>query len=144
LPWSGDASPFGFSPADAAAEPWLRQPAHWTGLTIGRQRREAGSTLNLYRSALRLRRTVAGLGDGPMRWLPSSSAVIAFARGDDFVSMTNLSTGPVALPRDAVVLLASDEIADAHLPPDATAWLRLERPPASHVNPEEELEMTVR
>jgi alpha-glucosidase len=79
-----------------------------------------------------------------MRWLRSSAAVIAFARGDTFVSMTNLSANPVALPRDAVVLLASDDTPNAHLPPDVTAWLRLERPPASHLNPEEELEMTVR
>ncbi|HET6241436.1 MAG TPA: DUF3459 domain-containing protein, partial [Arthrobacter sp.] len=131
-------------PAGAASEPWLRQPAHWTALTIGKQRREAGSTLNLYRSALRLRRAEPDLGDGAMRWLPSPDSVIAFARGDRFVCMTNLSASPVALPRDAVVLLASDDTPDAHLPPDVTAWLRLERPAASHVNPEEELEMTVR
>src|SRR4029078_4695662 len=26
LPWSGDAPPFGFSPPNATAEPWLPQP----------------------------------------------------------------------------------------------------------------------
>ena len=27
LPWSGAAAPYGFSPAGAAEEPWLPQPA---------------------------------------------------------------------------------------------------------------------
>ena len=31
VPWSGDAPPYGFSPAGATAPPWLPQPAGWAG-----------------------------------------------------------------------------------------------------------------
>ena len=128
LPWAGDAPPFRFSPAGARSEPWLRQPDHWAGLTVAAQQDDPGSMLNLYRAALRIRRGEASLGEGPMRWLPSPDGVLAFARDDRFVSITNLSAAPVALPGDAVVLLASGDLSDGSLPTDVTAWLRLERP----------------
>jgi alpha-glucosidase len=128
LPWSGVATPFGFSPSPAAQEPWLRQPEHWADLTVEAQDGDPGSTLNLYRDALRIRHGEAGLGDGPMTWLSAPDRVLAFARGDRFVSMTNLSAAPVRLPADAVVLLASADISGAVLPPDVSAWLHLERP----------------
>jgi alpha-glucosidase len=128
LPWSGTAAPFGFSPEGAVEEPWLRQPDHWATLTAAAQREDSGSTLNLYRAALRIRHLEPGLGDGPMEWLSTAPDVLGFARGDRFVSITNLSGSSLALPADAVVLLASEDVPGGALPPDASAWLRLERP----------------
>ena len=66
--------------------------------------------LYLYRAALALRRVGAGLGDGPMTWLPSDADVLAFSRGDRFVCVTNLSGDAVALPPHASVLLASADV----------------------------------
>ena len=67
---------------------------------LGRSHRrcpaEPGSMLNLYRAALRIRRSEPGLGDGPMAWLPSDGDVLAFRRGDRFVSVTNMSATPSA------------------------------------------------
>ena len=63
-----------------------------------------------------------------MRWLPSPDDVLAFARNDRFVSVTNLSAAPVALPGGAVVLLTSGDLSEGSLPTDVAAWLRLERP----------------
>ena len=80
--------------------------------------------LSLYRDVVRIRRTEPGLGDGPMGWLPSADGVLAFSRGDRFVNVTNLSGAPAALPAYERVLLATAEIVDGHLPPDASAWLR--------------------
>jgi alpha-glucosidase len=125
LPWSGTEPPFGFSPADADAEPWLPQPSRWAALTVEAQERNAGSMLSLYRSALRIRRSEAGLGDGPMTWLSAGPDVLAFTRGDRFVSITNLSPSAVRLPAHEEVLLASADVVDELLPPDATAWLRI-------------------
>lgn len=128
LPWAGVRPPFGFSPADATAAPWLRQPSHWASLSVAAQRADPDSTLNLYRAALRIRRREPGLGEGPMRWLPSPEGVLAFARDAHVVSVTNLSAAPVALPDEAVVLLASEDVSGGSVPPDVTAWLRLDRP----------------
>lgn len=124
LPWSGDAQPFGFSPAGATASPWLSQPAHWAALTVARQESDPSSMLHLYRSALRLRRTEPGLGDGPLTWVPSHPDVLAFERGDGLRCITNLSDAVLPLPPGAAVLLASADVMDGHLPPDATVWLR--------------------
>jgi alpha-glucosidase len=127
LPWSGDARPFGFSPEGATSLPWLTQPAHWADLTVERQAADPDSMLNLYREALRLRRVEVGLGDGPLSWVASQPQVLAFTRGDRFMSVTNLSSDPLPLPPHTAVLLASADLSDGHLPPDATAWLRPDR-----------------
>jgi alpha-glucosidase len=126
LPWSGAEAPFGFSPA-GAAEPWLRQPPAWRDRTVEAQDRDASSMLNLYRAAIRLRHEEAGLGDAPLRWLAAPADVLAFARGADFASVTNVSPHAVALPADARLLLASVGLDAGRLPPDATAWIRIDR-----------------
>jgi alpha-glucosidase len=126
LPWAGTDRPFGFSPAGASSEPWLRQPAGWADRTVKSQHDDPASMLNLYRSALRIRRSEPDLGDGPMRWLAAPDDVLAFARGERFVSVTNLSTGPIVLPVAGEVLLASAELDDGRLPADASAWIRVQ------------------
>ena len=127
LPWSGDQAPFGFSPAGADASPWLSQPDHWASLTVARQESDEGSMLRLYRAALRIRRTEESLGDGPLAWVATGPDTLAFARGRDFINVTNLSGVPLPLPPHRAVLLASADVSDGHLPPDATVWLRPDR-----------------
>ncbi|GAA1057892.1 alpha-glucosidase [Agromyces luteolus] len=125
LPWRGTASPFGFSPDGVSAAPWLPQPAAWASLSVQAQEADAGSMLRLYRDALRIRRREPGLGDGPMAWLDLGPHVLAFSRGDDLVSVTNLGRTPVELPEHERILLASAPLADGLLAPDSTAWLRV-------------------
>jgi alpha-glucosidase len=62
-----------------------------------------------------------------LTWLPSAPDVLAFARGDRFLCVTNLSSDALPLPPHEAVLLASADVSDGHLPPDATAWLRPDR-----------------
>jgi alpha-glucosidase len=126
LPWSGDRRPFGFSPADASAEPWLRQPADWARSTVEVQLDDPGSMLNLYRAALRIRRSEPDLGDGPMRWLVTADDVLAFSRGERFVAVTNLSPVPIDLPVDGHLLLSSVDLEEGRLAPDASAWIRID------------------
>ena len=54
LPWSGDEPPFGFSPDDAAAAPWLPQPDDWRDYTVAAEQGDPHSMLELYREALQL------------------------------------------------------------------------------------------
>jgi alpha-glucosidase len=151
LPWAGLEPPFGFSPAGATAQPWLPQPKEWRELTVETQTGDPDSMLELYRAALRLRRTEPALGDGPMRWLPSPPGVLAFTRTDPSAvsgdpsavsgnssgvsgnssgvsgalsCVANLSPAPVALPAHTAVLLTSAPLDNGLLPPDTTAWLR--------------------
>ena len=124
LPWSGASAPFGFSPPKATGRPWLTQPAHWADLTVEAQAADSDSTLNLYRAALQIRREEPDLGDGPLTWWASPPDTLAFARGPPFLSLTNLSGSSLPLPPHVAVLLASADVSDHHLPPDATVWLR--------------------
>ena len=127
LPWAGTSSPFGFSPAFATGEPWLWQPERWATQTIEAQQRGPRSMLTLYRAMLRIRRSDPDLGNGPLRWLPAADGVLAFSRGERFQCITNLSGAPIGLPADCSLLLASAELTNGLLPPDASAWLRPDR-----------------
>ncbi|MCU1507579.1 MAG: glycoside hydrolase family 13 protein [Microbacteriaceae bacterium] len=126
LPWSGSASPFGFSESSAVA-PWLPQPASWASLTVEAQERDPSSMLWLYRNALRIRAALPAIADSELAWLESRSGVLAFSRGDEFVNVTNLSGEHVPLPPHAAILLSSSPLEDGWLPPDSTAWLRTQR-----------------
>jgi alpha-glucosidase len=129
LPWAGEYPPFGFSPAVATAEPWLRQPRYWSALTVEAQQEDPCSMLSLYRTMLGIRRSEAELVNGPLRWLASADDALTFARGEGFVCVTNFSRHPMELPAGCSLLLASAELVEGLLPSDATAWLRPEPGP---------------
>jgi alpha-glucosidase len=121
LPWSGRVPPFGFS--DDGVVPWLPQPPDWGATSAEAQRDDAGSTLSLYRAALRARRSTAALHDAGLSWVDAGAGVLAFDRGPAFRCLVNFGPGPVALPAGSRVLLASGPCAGA-LPPDTAAWVQ--------------------
>ena len=80
LPWTGGERPFGFSPVSGPsllrALTWLPQPADWVDLTVEVQEANPKSVLQLYKSALHLRRSHKVLGGGKLSWVltPEQSA----------------------------------------------------------------------
>jgi alpha-glucosidase len=115
IPWSGDSPSFGFGPGAAS---WLPQPAEWADLSVDRGRGVDGSTLELYREALRIRRADPALGEGPLSWLDGSDAVLAFRRnapnGSATTCVLNLADVAVSLPAQwgvDVRLASSDDVA---------------------------------
>ena len=123
LPWRGDGTSFGFSPPGATASPWLPQPVWW-GTHAAHAQDGVGSMLSLYREALQIRRSERGLGDGSLRWLDAPSGVLAFARGERFACVLNLSAAAIELPPHDAILLASGPLEGGLLPPDTAVWLR--------------------
>ncbi|MEA5155072.1 glycoside hydrolase family 13 protein [Raineyella sp.] len=108
LPWSGDRPPYGFSPADATADPWLPQP-DWADRTVAAQAADPGSFLTLYRHALAIRHDHPALGAGTLRWADDvPDGVLAFDREPDFSCWVNFGDEPVTLPAGATVLLTSE------------------------------------
>jgi alpha-glucosidase len=81
------------------------------------------SMLELYRTALHLRREHPALGDGTLTWLDSPEGVLAFSRGQGFTCVVNLSAEPYPLPEHASILLSSGPVEDDLLAPDQAAWL---------------------
>ncbi|WP_433289484.1 glycoside hydrolase family 13 protein [Micromonospora sp. CA-244673] len=119
IPWEADAPSYGFGPTDAS---WLPQPPSWAEYALDRQRGVDGSTYELYRTALRLRREHA-LARGPLRWLSSGDEVLTFTNGGLTV-LTNFGAEPVPLPAGAEVLTSSAPLADDAVPTDVTVWYR--------------------
>ncbi len=120
IPWEGNDPSYGFGPSAAS---WLPQPAEFKALSRDAQDGVPGSTLEMYKLALRLRRE-HGLGLGSVEWLDGfGSDVVAYRNGDVTV-IANTGTASVALP-EGELLLASDTLAaDGSLPGDTTVWLR--------------------
>jgi alpha-glucosidase len=124
VPWKDGDPSFGFGPGEAA---WLPQPAEYGGLAVDRQDGDPSSTLELYRSLLRVRRE-HGLGRGTLTWLDGHpDDVLAFSVSSGASSVTvlaNLGTAPVPLPAGHDVLVASRPgTAGTELGPDETVWL---------------------
>ncbi|MFD2766531.1 glycoside hydrolase family 13 protein [Micromonospora eburnea] len=117
IPWEADAPSYGFGPTDAS---WLPQPPIWAEYALDRQRGVPGSTYELYRTALRLRRE-HGLGAGPLRWLSSGDEALIFTNQDVTV-LTNFGAAPVPLPAGAEVLVASAPLEADAVPTDVTVW----------------------
>jgi alpha-glucosidase len=121
LPWTGDAEPFGFT----TGEPWLPQPAEWKDRTVQAQTGDPSSMLELYRSAIAVRRGEAALHQDGMTWLDLGPGVLAYTRGGAFACVVNMSAAPVALPDHETSLLASGPLDGDRLSPDTAVWLRL-------------------
>jgi alpha-glucosidase len=123
LPWSADAPAYGFSPTGAS---WLTQPEAFRDLAADRQVGVPGSTFELYRGALTLRREL-GLGSGSLAWADDlcDEHTIAFLNGDVLV-VTNLGDAPVAVPAGLEVLASSvDGHHGSQVPAEATVWFRV-------------------
>jgi alpha-glucosidase len=120
IPWSGDRPPFGFGPDGST--PWLPQPATWRDKTAQAEAGADGSVLELYRSALRLRREHPALGDGTLAWVESPTDVLHFTREPGFACLVNLSDRPLRLPRGWRMLLSSGPV-DRDVPTDTAVWL---------------------
>ncbi|MEU7996786.1 glycoside hydrolase family 13 protein [Micromonospora sp. NPDC049060] len=120
IPWEADAPSYGFGPTDAS---WLPQPSLWAEYALDRQRDTPGSTYELYRTALRLRREHR-LGEGPLEWLASGDEVLSFRNGGLTV-LTNFGDAAVPLPAGSELVHASAPLdADGAVPTDVTVWVR--------------------
>ena len=124
LPWSGSSSPYGFGPGRAAT--WLPQPADWGDLTVAAQTGRDGSTLELYRAVLALRREHLAGRDAPLEWLPAAPGTLAFARGDLVCTMNFTPRRRRVRVEGRALISSGAPVADADgsapLPPNTTVW----------------------
>lgn len=130
LPWIAEAPGFGFGMYDAVsapgAAPWLPQPTSFAGYAADTQVDVSGSTYELYRDALSLRRGHE-LGRGTLEWTPLNSpqeGVLSYRNGVVLV-LANMGAATIELPHDHRVVLASNGSAvdDGRLTTNASVWL---------------------
>ncbi|MFF9206361.1 glycoside hydrolase family 13 protein [Streptomyces sp. NPDC014986] len=127
IPWTREGSSYGFGSGGS----WLPQPDGWGSLSIEAQSGQPGSTLEMYRTALAVRRDHPALGSADnLRWCDSPPGVLVFERssaeGPSFTCTVNLTGAPVTFVPPGRLLLTSTQVqvtaGQAVLPPDATAW----------------------
>ncbi|MFI5486604.1 glycoside hydrolase family 13 protein [Micromonospora echinaurantiaca] len=130
IPWSGELAPYGFGPAGSELS-WLPAPETWRALSVAAQTGVPGSTLELYRTALRIRREHPSLAAdaGGVTWLETAPGVLAFSRaaGDTVLTcVVNISGAPALIDGYGEPIAASEALTgqgSGHLlPVDAAAW----------------------
>ncbi|MFC9910926.1 glycoside hydrolase family 13 protein [Streptomyces sp. NPDC127197] len=122
IPWTRTGSSYGFGSGGS----WLPQPDGWGELSVEAQQGVPASTLELYRTALAVRRAQSDLGAGDsVEWLKAPEGVLAFRRGE-FVCVANTTDESVTAPAHGRLLLASGEVSEADgevkVPADTTVW----------------------
>jgi alpha-glucosidase len=117
IPWTPDGPSFGFGRGGS----WLPQPGDWGTLSVQSQDGVPGSTLELYREAIRLRSETMR-DDEVLDWLELGDDILAFRRGSGVSCLANYGREPMALP-DGDVVISSGPVEGDALPPDTTVWL---------------------
>jgi alpha-glucosidase len=125
IPWVQDAPGFGFGPSERT---WLPQPAAYGTYAVDRQVGVEGSTYELYRTLLRVRRGLS-LGTGSLTLVEGYGedvvALVNAGEGRDRVLVVaNLGAGAVRLPEGVHVLVSSAPIVDGLVPTDVAVWAR--------------------
>ena len=133
LPWRSAEPGFGFADAfkgdgvRGPAAPWLPQPDSFRDLAADRQDGIAGSTLELYRSALAFR-SAHRLGSGTFQWADihqPAQGVLAFKNGKVLI-LSNMGQAGIPVPAGYTVALTSGQLTSdtmAEIPPSCTAYL---------------------
>jgi alpha-glucosidase len=117
LPWKANGTSFGFG----ANGSWLPQPEGWGSMSVETQVGVAGSTLELYREAIRLRS--GHLGDSyAFDWVDPGDDLLAFRR-EEITVVVNFGADAVPLP-EGEVLLSSQPTESGLLPSAGAAWVR--------------------
>jgi len=117
IPWSEAGESFGFGSNGS----WLPQPEGWGALSATAQEGVPGSTLELYRTALEVRRTHLG-DDESLEWVESGPTAIAFRRGADMTVLVNFGQSAIPIP-EGRVLVSSDDLRDGMLPAGSAVWV---------------------
>jgi alpha-glucosidase len=118
LPWTSTGSSFGFGSGGSH----LPQPAWYGSVSVATQDGVQGSTLELYRELIKLRKSLQTTEEVAWvrHWL--SPQLVHFKRPNGWHNLTNFGTKPAKLPAGRV-LAVSQPLVDGKLPANATVWL---------------------
>lgn len=124
LPWeAGVGAANGFN---TTGKSWLPQPEIYAEYSRDQQEGVAGSTLELYKQALKLRKDLK-LGEGSFEWVPefATDKSLGFLNGNILV-VHNFGHEPIRLPVGKVLASSLSGMTSGHdLVADQTAWLQI-------------------
>ena len=118
LPWTSSGTSFGFGTNGT----WLPQPRDFGKYSVEAQDGTAGSTLEMYRAAVALRRKLQ-TRDIAIEWLNTQNTnVLHFRRSNGWECLINFSRTAQPLP-DRTPLISSNPLDDGGIAPETTIWL---------------------
>lgn len=118
MPWTSDGPSLGFGEHQG----WLPQPDSFAEKSVEAQEGVAGSTLELYRTALAERKRHFTT-DEVIEWLDAPPGVIGLRRGSGAECWLNVSGAAMPLDPAREILLSSGPLADGVLPANTAVWL---------------------
>ena len=123
LPWeAGVGAANGFN---STGKTWLPQPEIYAAYSRDQQDGVAGSTLELYKHALKLRRDLK-LGEGSFEWASDfvGENSLGFRNGENLV-VHNFGHAPIELPAGEIIASSIEGMTSGHpLVADQTVWIR--------------------
>ena len=118
LPWTRTGSSFGFGGNGS----WLPQPGAFADDSVEAQHGVAGSHLEMYKSALRLRRELQTVDDN-VEWLSTGEDdLIHFRRSNGWECVVNFSASTKPLP-EGDLLISSQPLSNRRLASETALWL---------------------
>lgn len=117
IPWKREGPSFGFGDNGS----WLPQPEIWSELSVESQDGVEGSTLELYRAAIRIRAERLR-DDESLEWIDVGPGALAFRRGSGVTCLINYGDQLVPRP-EGVLLLASGPLQGDSVPANTAMWM---------------------
>jgi alpha-glucosidase len=123
LPWeAGVGAANGFN---STGKSWLPQPSIYADYSRDQQEGVKGSTLELYKHALKLRKQLR-IGEGSFEWVKefTTENSLAFRNGEILV-VHNFGHEPIELPAGEIIASSREGMSEGHvLVADQTVWLK--------------------
>jgi alpha-glucosidase len=124
IPWSGSSPNFG----NGSGKPThLPQPEWFKDYTVESEQGKEGSTLEMYKKALKLRRELLRGSEEDLEWVKDKedAEVLHFKRQGGWEVIMNFDASePVEIPQGAEVLVQSGELEGGKVGKETTVWLK--------------------
>jgi len=118
IPWEGNKPAYGFN---ATGSSWLPQPASFAALARSEQEGVAGSTLELYKTLLRLRSEFS-LGTGNLSWLDGYGENVLAFRNERIEVLANFGNDSVSIDEQRVLLRSGKKVPGL-IQANSSCWL---------------------
>jgi len=119
LPWSPVGKSFGFS---KTGKSHLPQPSSFKDFAVDIQKGIKGTTLEMYKDALKLRKILQT--EEELKWISTSSTeVIHFARPNGWNCIMNFNGKPYKMPKGEI-LMVSGPLKAGKIPANTTVWFK--------------------
>ena len=123
IPWEANSPAFGFS---STGKSWLPQPENYRRYSRDQQQGVPGSTLELYKRLLSVRKTHT-MGDGQLEWVENlcTESTLAY-KNNSVMVVANFGPDSLALPAGEVLVTTQHDLnVEGVLEHDQVAWIKL-------------------